>query len=72
MRLHGANARSSCDQLMAELVQLVNTITQAVIIGDIVEELLSIQGSAEEQCQVPVRGFDDKRDFVLLKQNKIK
>lgn len=66
---HGANARSSCNCLVAELVQLIDTITKSVVICHIVEELLCIQSSSEKQRQIPVCRFDNECDFVLYIHN---
>lgn len=67
--LHGANAWSSCNCLVAELVQLIDTVAKSVVICHIVEELLSIQSSSEKQRQVPVCRFDNKCNFVLYIHN---
>lgn len=47
-----------------ELIELVWIISQSVIIRHIVEELLCIQCSSQEQRQAPVGRLDNVADFV--------
>ena len=47
-----------------ELVYLVRTVAETVVVRHIVEELLGVQRSAQEQCEIPVGCFDDVGDLV--------
>jgi hypothetical protein len=46
-------------QLGSKLVELVGTVSESMVVGDIVEEFLSIEGTAEEESKVSVRRSDD-------------
>ena len=47
-----------------ELVELVGAVAEAMIIGDIMKELLSVKSSTEEERKATVCGFDDVCNFI--------
>ena len=64
----------SCDNVFAtderageprpELVEFIGAVAEAMVIGDIVKELLSVKGSTEEESKATVCGFNDVCDFI--------
>lgn len=53
-----------CGEALLELVQLKGRVPQAVVVGDVVEELLRVESSSKEEREVAIRRFDDVRDLV--------
>jgi hypothetical protein len=48
----------------SELVDLVRRVSESVVVSNVVEELLGVESSSEEEGEVSVRGLDDVGDFV--------
>lgn len=46
-------------ELLFELVELRRAVSQSMVVRDVVEELLGIERSAEEESKVSVRRLDD-------------
>lgn len=46
-------------QSFLELINLARIVAQPVVIRDIVEELLCVQGPAKKEGKVPIRSLDD-------------
>jgi hypothetical protein len=57
-------ARKRAGQAGAELVDLVGVVAEPVVVRDVVEELLGVEGAAKEEGEAPVRRLDDEADLV--------
>jgi hypothetical protein len=51
-------------ECLSELIHLGGGVPKSVIVGDIVEEFLGIQGSSQKQGQIPICGVDDVGDHI--------